>query len=138
MHRYRHSHSRNDVWDCPECVDQGEPSATVMHYNHAIPNQSNEAPTSQFTFKSSLQVDGVSPTERFQTPKGIITATTSEIPGYCIEKCMGTIIGMGARSRGFMPALGAVFKTIPGGDIRALTKLVSPTVQSSACHGSIG
>jgi hypothetical protein len=125
MHRYRHSHSGNDIWNCAECIDKGKLPALVDNRKYPSPKPIKELSVPQITQASSSQSHGVDLAGQFETPKGIITATTFEIPGYRIEKCMGTVGGMSTRSRGYFPIIGASFKTIVGGDIGALTKLVS-------------
>lgn len=127
MHRYRLSHSRHDFRDLPDCVDNSKSAEAVDHHS-----QNNAAFSANFISPSSRQFDGSSPIQQFELPKGIFTATTYDIPGYRIVKCMGTVVGMSTRSRGLGPTLGAGFKTFVGGDIGALTKLVSLPVHASA------
>ncbi|ROV97267.1 hypothetical protein VSDG_04809 [Cytospora chrysosperma] len=55
---------------------------------------------------------------------GIMTSTCFDIPGHRIERAMGTVYGTSIRSRGFLPAVGASLKTLAGGDVGAVTKLM--------------
>ncbi|KAL1857019.1 hypothetical protein Daus18300_010465 [Diaporthe australafricana] len=127
MHRYRHSHSKHDFRDLPDCVDHGTSTEAVDHDTNDPPKQSNGAFSANFVSTSSRHFIPSSPTEQLELPRGIFTATTYEIPGYRTVRCMGTVVGMSTRSRGFGPTLGAGFKTIVGGDIGALTKLMYRT-----------
>lgn len=69
------------------------------------------------------------------TAGGIMTSTCFDIPGYRIERGLGTVYGMSVRSRGYLPAVGASLKTLAGGEIGAVTKLVSiaPSPPPSPC-----
>jgi hypothetical protein len=133
MHRFRHSHLEDGIGDSPKCVDKGKPPAIVENGQYPSPQPmlknsdvSLSLPATAMTLSS--QSDGADCADfagLFETQQNVITTTISEIPGYTVQNCLGTVVGMSTRSRGFFPTLGAGVKTIVGGNIGALTKLVS-------------
>lgn len=129
MHRYRHSHSKSEIWDCPECVDKGKSSALVDSRKYSSSKPSNEISGTDFANKFSSQYDGPGFATQFDTPEDIIMVTTSEIPGYRIEKCMGTVVGISTRSRPVFSTIRAECRLLTmGGKIDRFNELVSTVV----------
>lgn len=129
MHRYRHSHSNNEIWDCPECVDKGKSSALTDSRKYSSSKPSNEISGTHFANNFPSQYDGSGLATQFETPEDIIMVTTSEIPGYRVEKCMGTVVGISTRSRGVLNTLAAELRVLSaGGKIDRFNELVSTVV----------
>jgi uncharacterized protein YbjQ (UPF0145 family) len=57
--------------------------------------------------------------------ESILVVTTNDVPGYEIVQVYGEVFGVMTRSRNLVSNIGAGFKSIVGGEIRAYTKLLS-------------
>lgn len=55
----------------------------------------------------------------------MIIVTTSEIPGYEIVEILGLVIGNTVRSKHLGKDIGAFFKTLAGGEIKAYTEMLT-------------
>ena len=55
----------------------------------------------------------------------MIVVTTHEVPGREIAECLGLVRGTTVRARHLFRDIGAVFKTIVGGEVPEYTKLVA-------------
>jgi uncharacterized protein YbjQ (UPF0145 family) len=51
----------------------------------------------------------------------VIISTANDIPGYRIIKVHGVVYGITVRSRNILSVLGAALKSIPGGELGAIT-----------------
>jgi uncharacterized protein YbjQ (UPF0145 family) len=58
----------------------------------------------------------------FKDTQGLIIVTTNDLPGYTIEEVYGTVYGLTVRSRNLAANLGALLKSIVGGELQILTK----------------
>lgn len=129
MHRYQHSHSKNETWDSPECVDKGKSSALVDSRKYSSSEPSNEISGTHFADRFPSQHDGPGFATQFDTPEDTIMVTTSEIPGYRIEKCIGTVVGISTRSRAVFATLAAECRVLSaGGKLDRFNELVSTVV----------
>ncbi len=54
----------------------------------------------------------------------MIISTTNELPGYQIEEVFGEVFGLTVRSRNVGSQIGASFKSLVGGELRGMTKLL--------------
>lgn len=54
----------------------------------------------------------------------MIISTMNELPGYEIEEVFGEVFGLTVRSRNLGSALGAVFKSFVGGELKGMTKML--------------
>jgi len=55
----------------------------------------------------------------------MIVATTDSLPGHEIYECLGLVHGTTVRARNLLRDVGAVFRTIAGGEVPEYTKLVA-------------
>ncbi|MEZ6015239.1 MAG: YbjQ family protein [Planctomycetota bacterium] len=55
----------------------------------------------------------------------MIVATTDNLPGYEIVECLGLVRGTTVRARNMLRDVGAIFRTIAGGEVPEYTKLVA-------------
>ena len=55
----------------------------------------------------------------------MIVVTTNEIPGYEIVEILGVVIGNTVRSKHLGKDIGAFFKTLAGGEIKAYTEMLT-------------
>jgi uncharacterized protein YbjQ (UPF0145 family) len=77
-----------------------------------------------------LQREARSTIERaFRT--GIPVSTSNEVPGWEITGYLGEVFGLVVRSRGAFPQLGANLKSVFGGELTAMTKLLRDTRQDA-------
>jgi uncharacterized protein YbjQ (UPF0145 family) len=49
----------------------------------------------------------------------------NELPGYSIEEVYGEVFGLTVRSRNLGSQIGAVFKSLLGGELRGMTKMLA-------------
>ena len=56
---------------------------------------------------------------------GMILSTMNDLPGYEITEVIGEVFGITVRSRHIGSQLGAGFKSIVGGELKGMTKLLS-------------
>jgi uncharacterized protein YbjQ (UPF0145 family) len=55
----------------------------------------------------------------------ILLSTMNDLPGYEVTEVMGEVFGITVRSRNIGSQLGAGFKSIVGGELKGMTKLLS-------------
>jgi uncharacterized protein YbjQ (UPF0145 family) len=55
----------------------------------------------------------------------MILSTMNDLPGYEVTEVLGEVFGLTVRSRNLGSQLGASFKSIVGGELRGMTKLLS-------------
>jgi uncharacterized protein YbjQ (UPF0145 family) len=55
----------------------------------------------------------------------MILSTMNDLPGYEITEVLGEVFGLTVRSRNLGSQLGASFKSIVGGELRGMTKLLA-------------
>jgi uncharacterized protein YbjQ (UPF0145 family) len=55
----------------------------------------------------------------------MILSTMNDLPGYEVTEVMGEVFGLTVRSRNVGAQLGAGFKSIVGGELKGMTKLLS-------------
>ena len=55
----------------------------------------------------------------------MIISTMNELPGYEIEEVFGEVFGLTVRSRNVGSQIGASFKSMVGGELRGMTKLLA-------------
>ena len=54
----------------------------------------------------------------------MVIATTNEIPGYEIDEVFGEVFGLTVRSRNLGSQIGAGFKSLVGGELKGMTKML--------------
>ena len=54
----------------------------------------------------------------------MLIATTNDLPGYDIEEVLGEVFGLTVRSRNVGSQVGASFKSLVGGELKGMTKLL--------------
>jgi uncharacterized protein YbjQ (UPF0145 family) len=57
-------------------------------------------------------------------PRMIIT-TMNDLPGYEIEEVLGEVFGLTVRSRNIGSQIGAGFKSLVGGELKGMTKMLA-------------
>jgi uncharacterized protein YbjQ (UPF0145 family) len=55
----------------------------------------------------------------------MLLATTNELPGYEIEEVYGEVFGLTVRSRNVGSQLGAGLKSMVGGELKGMTKMLA-------------
>src|SRR5260370_4022846 len=55
----------------------------------------------------------------------MILSTMNDLPGYEVTEVIGEVFGITVRSRNIGSSLGASFKSLVGGELRGMTKLLS-------------
>jgi uncharacterized protein YbjQ (UPF0145 family) len=55
----------------------------------------------------------------------MILSTMNDLPGYEVTEVIGEVFGLTVRSRNVGASLGAAFKSLAGGELRGMTKLLS-------------
>lgn len=55
----------------------------------------------------------------------MILSTMNDIPGYEVTEVLGEVFGITVRSRNLGSQLGAGFKSLVGGELRGMTKMLS-------------
>jgi uncharacterized protein YbjQ (UPF0145 family) len=55
----------------------------------------------------------------------MLIATTNEISGYEIEEVLGEVFGLTVRSRNVGAQIGAGLKSLVGGELRGMTKMLA-------------
>ena len=55
----------------------------------------------------------------------MIISTMSDLPGYQIEEVMGEVFGLTVRSRNVGSQIGAGFKSLVGGELKGMTKMLA-------------
>lgn len=64
------------------------------------------------------------------TPQGgqrypILLSTMNDLPGYEVVRVFGEVFGLTVRSRNMFSTMGAGFKSMAGGELKGLSKLLS-------------
>lgn len=52
----------------------------------------------------------------------MMISTMNDLPGYQIEEVLGEVFGLTVRSRNLGSTIGAMFKSIAGGELKGMTK----------------
>jgi uncharacterized protein YbjQ (UPF0145 family) len=55
----------------------------------------------------------------------VIISTMNDLPGYAIEEVFGEVFGLTVRSRNIGSTFGAVFKSLVGGELKGMTKMLA-------------
>ncbi len=54
----------------------------------------------------------------------MIITTMNDLPGYDIQEVLGEVFGLTVRSRNLGSQIGAVFKSLVGGELKGMTKML--------------
>jgi uncharacterized protein YbjQ (UPF0145 family) len=55
----------------------------------------------------------------------MLISTMNELPGYEIEEVYGEVFGLTVRSRNVGSQIGATFKSLVGGELKGMTKMLA-------------
>jgi uncharacterized protein YbjQ (UPF0145 family) len=55
----------------------------------------------------------------------MLISTMNDLPGYRIEEVSGEVFGLTVRSRNVGSQLGAAFKSLAGGELKGMTKMLA-------------
>jgi uncharacterized protein YbjQ (UPF0145 family) len=55
----------------------------------------------------------------------VLISTMNDLPGYEIEEVFGEVFGLTVRSRNFGSQIGATLKSLVGGELRGMTKMLA-------------
>ncbi len=55
----------------------------------------------------------------------MLIATTNDVPGYEIQEVLGEVFGLTVRSRNIGSQIGASFKSLLGGELAGMTKMLA-------------
>jgi uncharacterized protein YbjQ (UPF0145 family) len=73
----------------------------------------------------------------FTDTHGVITSTMNDVPGYRITKVLGTVYGLTVRSRNWGVDIGAILKSVVGGEIGLFSRLMY-TARNEALERLVG
>ena len=62
--------------------------------------------------------------KRVGTLGGMIISTMNDLPGYQIDEVLGEVFGLTVRSRNVGSQIGASFKSLVGGELKGMTKML--------------
>ena len=65
------------------------------------------------------------PASAGRTLGGMIISTMNDLPGYQIDEVLGEVFGLTVRSRNVGSQIGASFKSLVGGELKGMTKMLS-------------
>ena len=54
----------------------------------------------------------------------MLIVTTNDLPGYEVEEVLGEVFGLTVRSRNIGSQIGAAFKSLGGGELKGMTKML--------------
>ena len=63
--------------------------------------------------------------KRVGTLGGMIISTMNDLPGYRVDEVLGEVFGLTVRSRNVGSQIGASFKSLVGGELKGMTKMLS-------------
>src|SRR5205823_11693432 len=63
--------------------------------------------------------------QRLQEAPPMIITTMNDLPGYEIEEVIGEVFGLTVRSRNIGSQIGASLKSLVGGELRGMTKMLA-------------
>jgi uncharacterized protein YbjQ (UPF0145 family) len=55
----------------------------------------------------------------------MLISTMNDLPGYAIEEVFGEVFGLTVRSRNVGSQIGASFKSLVGGELKGMTKMLA-------------
>jgi uncharacterized protein YbjQ (UPF0145 family) len=55
----------------------------------------------------------------------LIISTMNDLPGYTVDEVLGEVFGLTVRSRNIGSQIGASFKSLVGGELRGMTKMLA-------------
>jgi uncharacterized protein YbjQ (UPF0145 family) len=55
----------------------------------------------------------------------LIISTMNDLPGYSIDEVFGEVFGLTVRSRNIGSQIGATFKSLAGGELKGMTKMLA-------------
>jgi uncharacterized protein YbjQ (UPF0145 family) len=55
----------------------------------------------------------------------VIITTMNDLPGYSIDEVLGEVFGLTVRSRNVGSQIGASFKSLVGGELKGMTKMLA-------------
>jgi uncharacterized protein YbjQ (UPF0145 family) len=55
----------------------------------------------------------------------MLIATTNDLPGYEVQEVLGEVFGLTVRSRNIGSQLGASMKSLVGGELKGMTKMLA-------------
>jgi len=55
----------------------------------------------------------------------MMISTMNDLPGYQIEEVLGEVFGLTVRSRNVGSQIGAMFKSLAGGELKGMTKMLA-------------
>ncbi len=61
----------------------------------------------------------------------MIIVTMNDIPGYTVEEVLGEVFGLTVRSRNVVSQIGAQLKSVFGGELQGMTKMLADSRQQA-------
>jgi uncharacterized protein YbjQ (UPF0145 family) len=55
----------------------------------------------------------------------MLISTMNDVPGYAVEEVLGEVFGLTVRSRNFGSQVGAGLKSLVGGELKGMTKMLA-------------
>jgi uncharacterized protein YbjQ (UPF0145 family) len=55
----------------------------------------------------------------------MMISTMNDLPGYQIDEVLGEVFGLTVRSRNLGSTIGAMFKSVAGGELKGMTKMLA-------------
>jgi len=73
---------------------------------------------------TSPMADGIGAGYASSTP-GMLISTMNDLPGWEVEQVLGEVFGLTVRSRNVGSQIGASFKSLVGGELKGMTKMLA-------------
>jgi uncharacterized protein YbjQ (UPF0145 family) len=107
------------------CERVGQPTSTRRCQSCGYVTESWDPERSERLRHPAVPSAPIKPTFRV----GIPVSTSNDVPGWQITEYLGEVFGLVVRSRGAFPQLGANLKSVFGGELGTMTKLLRDTRQ---------
>lgn len=98
------------------------PSSPILPSLTQIQDDTRKASTSSATGRTDKNEPPL-PAVYLDT-HNVLTSTMNDLPGYRVTRVLGTIYGLTVRSRNWGADLGAIFKSVVGGEIGFFTRMM--------------
>src|SRR5215510_14054533 len=62
---------------------------------------------------------------RLRHARPMLISTMNDLPGYTVDEVLGEVFGLTVRSRNIGSHIGAMFKSLAGGELKGMTKMLA-------------
>src|ERR1700719_2708742 len=95
------------------------------------PYSQEHIPAQRATSSRLDRSDGAEPS---RAEACMIITTMNDLPGYEIEEVYGEVFGLTVRSRNLGSTLGAAFKSLVGGELKGMTKMLAAAREAATAR----